>query len=162
MTGLQLALDLCSRDLEPTSDMRAITLGQPYASALAYGPKRVENRTWPIPRSVRLPAVIAIHAGLSDWPDDGVRDLWPDYPSRVDLPRRSVLGAMRIVRCVRLPSADRAALSPWASGPWVWVVDRVWPLPRPIRIARGGRGLWWLGAVSPGAVAALEEVIRGS
>lgn len=42
--------------------MRALTVKQPWASLIASGIKRVENRTYPVPKTVRGQRV-AIHAG---------------------------------------------------------------------------------------------------
>lgn len=49
--------------------MRALTLKQPWASLIANGTKQIENRTYPVPKTVRGHKV-AIHAGKgfdSDW-----------------------------------------------------------------------------------------------
>lgn len=45
--------------LTPT---RALTIWEPWASAIVHGDKRIENRTWRPPRTI-LDEVIAIHAG---------------------------------------------------------------------------------------------------
>lgn len=57
--------------------MRALTVKQPWASLIANGTKQIENRTYPVPKTVRGHKV-AIHAGKgfdSDWRKLEVFDL---------------------------------------------------------------------------------------
>jgi hypothetical protein len=58
--------------------IRGLTIRQPWASAIAFGDKRVENRSWP----TAYRGLVAIHAGLSvDW--DAAEKAWPAAgPSR--------------------------------------------------------------------------------
>ena len=135
--------------------MRALTLCQPYASAIVHGPKRTENRPWPVPRTVPLPAWIAVHAGTRDWPAEPVRALWSACPPRVELSRRAVLGAMRVYDCVEGTLPD----DPWAFGPYCWVIGAVVALPEPIPILRGHLGLWHLDKVCPEADRTLRELV---
>lgn len=111
----------------------ALTLLQPYASAIACGPKRVENR--PTRRGIPPGGVwLGLHAGKalhcpSDWYDDSPgaprraeqaedwvdqeltawrvgedgEPSWPDAPPVDQLPRGCLLGVMRIVECLRFP-----------------------------------------------------------
>jgi len=54
--------------------MRALTVKQPWASLIASGLKQIENRTYPVPKTVRG-ARVAIHAGK------GFDDYWHvSYP----------------------------------------------------------------------------------
>lgn len=46
--------------------MRALTLKQPWADAVCYLGKRLENRTRPPPRTLPATELIAIHAGMAD------------------------------------------------------------------------------------------------
>lgn len=94
----------------------ALTLLQPFASAIAVGPKRVENRPWHrrVPRGGMW---VALHAGkgLYDRGDLLVRawretdidgppfGLWPEAPDLADMPRGALLGVMRVARIVRYP-----------------------------------------------------------
>ena len=143
--------------------MRALTLRQPYASAIVEGPKRVENRPWPVPSTVPLPAIIAVHAGAAAWPTAPVRQLWPDCPPAAQLPRRAILGAMRVVRVSNHHRGQDPALrSPWATGPYCWVIDRVWTLPAPLPVLRGHLGLWHLAKVSPEAAEVLLRLVEAS
>lgn len=103
------------------------TLQQPYASAIAYGPKRIENRPtrWIVPPEGIW---MAIHAGatlyggkhrtgelLAAWQGHDIdRDdfgLWRGCPPLEDLPRSAILGVMRIDHCLAYP------------GPWIATRD---------------------------------------
>lgn len=72
--------------------MRALTLWQPWAHAIAHLGKRVENRPWPPPREM-IGKRIAIHAGaryeVTEW----------SFPDRVRVPPRSETPLKAIV-CV--------------------------------------------------------------
>lgn len=96
-----------------TDDLRALTVWQPHAEAIASGLKDVENRPWRFP----LPdgATIAIHAGLKVDPNGlGFGIDMPD-----DLPSGVIVCTVDVVRCVR-DSASR-----WARpGAWHWVLAR--------------------------------------
>ena len=53
-------------------EIKALTIKQPWASAIAFGDKRVENRSWP----TAYRGLLAIHAGASiDW--DAAEKAWP-------------------------------------------------------------------------------------
>jgi hypothetical protein len=56
------------------SDIRAITIWQPWATLIAEGCKPFEFRGWPAPKSL-VGQRIAIHAGARKAPKDEVRDL---------------------------------------------------------------------------------------
>jgi len=98
----------------------ALTLLQPFASAIAVGPKRIENRPW----RRRVPPGgmwVALHAGkgLYDRADLLVRawretsaaeggplfGLWPEAPDLEAMPRGALLGMMHVARIVRYPEA---------------------------------------------------------
>lgn len=153
--------------------MKAVTVLQPIASAMIEGAKPIENRKWR-PRTVvedfekrvpvKLPLLIAVHAGERWWnptgastagPDvDGcafTRQRWPGMPDVDTMPTRALLGVMRVSAFldgddlaglpVRTLDIDRILRHPWALGPVYWVLDRVWKLPEPIACP-GARGLW--------------------
>lgn len=117
----------------------ALTIRQPFASAIAYGTKRVENRHRP--PGVEPPFELAIHAGGSVWEPSGneqraIRQLWPECPNPLELEYSALLAVVTVVG-VKGP----AGLGPWARGPACWILDNVRPLPRPVW-HRGARGLW--------------------
>lgn len=133
--------------------MKALTLWQPWASALFTG-KGVENRPWAPPLSM-LGQVIVIHAGVKY---DG--DVWRfptgvDAPGPAEVPQRAFLGAVRIVgwldtvrgKTVALDPDMRARVmrlrdDPWYVGPVGWMLDDARALPEPVPHARGALGLW--------------------
>ena len=147
--------------------MKAITLWQPWASAVALGLKTVETRSWRT--SYRGP--LAIHAGrmpvaevMRARPSDGAaasRHRWNwDYFREAfrlaaeveleDLPRGVVVAMGLLVDCVPAHSAAVSRLQlPWgnfAPRRWAFLLEDVRPLPEPIP-ARGLVGLWdWRGA----------------
>ena len=130
--------------------MRALTIHQPYASAILAGVKRVENRRWALKR----PQWLALHAGRQVWRDPGVAVLWPEVPHRDALPLGAVLGAFEVVGVARAEELD--APDPWASGPWCWLIGEVIALPEPMP-CRGRQGLWTV----PGGVGeALRDAWR--
>lgn len=89
---------LCPMDTYVTS---ALTLLQPYASAIAYGTKRIENRPW---RRTLPPhgLWVGLHAGVS----------WYSPPpawfagDAAKVPRGVLLGVMHFAECLRYPAAD--------------------------------------------------------
>ncbi|MCF0086681.1 MULTISPECIES: ASCH domain-containing protein [unclassified Streptomyces] len=117
--------------------MRALTVKQPWAAAIAHGPKRIENRARPIPAK-HLGTTILIHAGVSEdvnaLPADMVQD-WPRH-----------WGA--IVAVADLTSCHQAARSPRCCAPWGfpeawhWQLGNVRAVPHPILGVRGQLGLW--------------------
>lgn len=130
--------------------MKALTIQQPWAWAIAAGHKRVENRK--VRTNYRGP--IAIHAGKSDaWLADGL-----DFLARFDLlpeimPGRLVFGAViavaELVDCAACTqpglysSPDREDLiaDPFAFGPWCYVLANVRPLVTPFP-CRGQQGFF--------------------
>ncbi|MFE9812326.1 hypothetical protein [Streptomyces sp. NPDC005548] len=116
--------------------MRALTVRQPWAAAIAHGPKRTENRSRPIPPA-RLGTTILIHAGQAEdvnaLPADTVR-AWPRH-----------FGA--IVAVATLAACHQAekprCCAPWGfPDTWHWQLENVRALPHPILGVRGQLGLW--------------------
>ena len=119
--------------------MKAITVQQPWAWAIAYGGKRVENRTW----STTYRGPLAIHAGKRI--DRGVEDLVAGLAGVDTLPGKvNILGA--IVATATLVAVHRSGrepnCSPWAAhGQYHFVLDHVRPLATPIA-CNGALGFW--------------------
>jgi hypothetical protein len=121
--------------------MRALTIWQPWASAIVAGPKWLENRTWKPPAWIAGKR-IAIHAGkvLDREASEDLRlgnilspgMLWPHDPAA--LPRGAIIGTARVTGYVT-DSTD-----PWFVGPVGWVLADVEPCePVP---CRGAQGIW--------------------
>jgi len=124
--------------------MRALTLWQPWGTALVYGPKDVENRPWrpgPGKGNVKLirPMRLAIHAGKKFDADSepGIRELWPEMPT--EHAQGAILGVVEFTAFMRGWPRSR-----WAFGPWCWLRGRTWPLSSPIPNVKGALGLWKL------------------
>jgi hypothetical protein len=115
-----LALGTCS----------ALSVRQPWATAIIFGGKDIENRTWP----TRYRGRVLIHAGKGMDTDDveGFRDLIEERSIRTelasglklsDLMRGGIIGEVEIVDCVS--KSD----SPWFVGPWGFVLRNPKRLP---------------------------------
>ncbi|WP_329308401.1 ASCH domain-containing protein [Streptomyces microflavus] len=121
--------------------MRALTIRQPWASAIAHGSKRTENRSWPAPAK-HLGTRILIHAAASE-------DRTP-RPSR-DVPLELTRGmgiwpATRsaIVAVATLAGChfDNECCTPWGmEGYYHWELTDVAALPEPVP-AKGALGFW--------------------
>jgi ASCH domain len=150
--------------------VKALTVRQPWAAAIAYGDKRVENRTWKAPGLGR----VVIHAGkAADWDAPGMawtaaglapygpgctRSMWAG-----SLALGEIVAVAEVTGChdwTRCRSPDGTLCSPWAArGQWHWVLGSVRPLAVPAP-CKGALGLW---AVPPEAEAAvLAQLIEES
>jgi len=121
--------------------MKALTLWQPWAWAIAHAGKRIENRTWEPPPDV-VGQTIAIHASkkLDAHGLDALADILAGttiaVPEATDLAHGAVVAIARVTGFV-----DRST-SRWFSGPIGWEladVEAVDPIP-----CRGAQGLWVL------------------
>lgn len=140
--------------------MRAITVGQPWASLLALSQGRhIETRSHGTghrgPLAIHAaaampPAAIEFAAALHD------ADVLAPLPQH--LPRGAVIAVAQLVDC--RPLAELAApLEAWDLGGYpadrhAWVLADVRGLPRPVP-CRGQAGLWQL----PSAVAAMVQAL---
>jgi hypothetical protein len=146
----------------PPRTLKAVTLYQPYASAIAYGLKTVETRDWPPWHLDSLnvtPLPLAIHAsrrfdamGLGLEP---MRRLERAAGVKVnDLPSGCVV-AVALLTEARMTRDTREGLRGWADrlpeaerewgdfglGRWGWFLTDVWRLKKPVP-CRGTQRLW--------------------
>lgn len=145
--------------------MKALTLWQPWASSIVYGPKRIENRPWKPPEDL-MGERFLIHAGLK-WDDSAVALLaahWPQFREAEDLgikfPTGAIIGSVRLVGCLSKPQpGDSLAFNysgalcfgridtlkrrtdPLFFGPFGWVLEDVEAFDKPIE-CRGFQKLW--------------------
>jgi ASCH domain-containing protein len=105
--------------------MKVLTVRQPWAWAIIFGPKRVENRTWKT--SYRGP--LLIHAGRSR---ARLGDYGPGEPDATDLAFGSILGVVELLDCVPY---ERVKDRPFAEGPWCWLLAEPRPLETPFPCA---------------------------
>ena len=131
--------------------MRALTIRQPWASAIAHGPKRIENRPKPIPRA-HLGTTILVHAGLAEdknvLPADMVRS-WPRHWG-------AIIAVADLVSCHE--AAEPRCCAPWGfPEAWHWQLDNVRTVPHPILGVRGQLGLW---TVPDDVIGAVQRQVR--
>jgi hypothetical protein len=130
-------------------DPPAISLWQPWATAITHAGKRIENREWPCP----LPpgSRVCLHAAAKVDKDiiDILREDGHKLPD--DLPRMALVGTARFVCNVDSrvdPRLDEVQARSWWAGPIGWLLDDVHvfdePLPCP-----GSRKLWSVLAALP-------------
>ena len=114
--------------------MKALSIRQPWAYAIMYLGKPVENRTW----YTNFRGEFYIHAGLTI-DKDSVEDLREDI-ERLPQPRPTChLGALVataiLVDCIRaedLAYSQGDSRWSWVTGPWCFVLEGVTPLAAPI------------------------------
>ncbi|MFI0814076.1 ASCH domain-containing protein [Streptomyces sp. NPDC021098] len=135
---------------------RALTLWQPWASCIAYGSKRIENRRW----ATDYRGVLLIHAGRTLDPNATTVPLARPFLRRPQ-PTGAILAVARLADC----HADDGWCSLWsASGQWHWRLTSIVPLARPLPCP-GARGLWTpppgliKAAVITDALAAMEGAV---
>lgn len=109
--------------------MKALSIQQPWAWAILYGGKDIENRKWP----TRFRGRFIIHAGKR-FDRDGFEDLRAMLGALkppADVPLGAFLGTAEIVDCVR-PEHMAVASNPWAAGPWCFILREIEPFDDPI------------------------------
>ena len=120
----------------------ALTLHQPWAWAVAYAGKRIENRTWRPPQRI-IGRQIAIHAGRTI-DAGGVKWLAERGFTEIPMPKeahvRGTIVAVAIVEGYVYPK-QTAWDDVWLIGPVGWVLRDVITLPFAVD-CRGMQGLW--------------------
>ena len=124
--------------------MRALTLWQPWASAIAVGMKRMETRSW----GTTYRGPLAIHAARRPM-GPGELELLEDYPlpyGASDVPLGAIVATCTladVVRCNGAMVVDvvEDAWGDFSEGRFAWVLTDVAPLRSPIPMP-GARGLW--------------------
>jgi hypothetical protein len=137
------------------SEMRALTVQQPWAWAIAAQDKDVENRAW----KTSYRGLLAIHAGRTG--DDGARlpveraarrfktiraeSLLAKRISEVSLRFGCIVAVATLAGCHDERTEEpRNSCSPWGQpGQYHWQLANVRPLPEPVP-CKGALGLWRL------------------
>ncbi|WP_435606651.1 hypothetical protein [Streptomyces ardesiacus] len=112
--------------------MKALTVRQPWAAAIAHQAKRVENRTWKLPAKHHGTRIL-IHAGAQR-----------DQYAQVYGPHRDVYSAIVAVATVTGChwSDDGLCCGPWGEeGVYHWTLEDVTALPAPVP-AKGALNFW--------------------
>lgn len=112
-------------------EMKALTLSQPWAWAIIYGGKDIENRTW----RTRYRGPLAINAGMARGRNITLPSCVPKPPE--ELGRGAIIGVVDLVDVVE------HSQSKWFGGPYGWVLRSPRPLTKPIP-CRGRLGVWKL------------------
>jgi hypothetical protein len=103
--------------------VKVLSIRQPWCWAIVHEGKDVENRTWYTP--YRGPFLI--HAAKTRGRSEQADARWIENEFGVvvpkDLPFGGIVGQATIVDCVRKYS------SPWAFGPWCFILEQAKPLP---------------------------------
>lgn len=139
--------------------MKALTLHAPWAHAVAWLGKDIENRSWRPPASV-IGTRIAIHAGATkteaEW--SRVHEAWRRSGLAVDDDEAIAISALvctAVVKSVLDTRIDKGSVamlhseaaaivdSPWFIGPVAWKLTDVRRLDKPIP-CKGRLGLWTL------------------
>ena len=127
--------------------MKAISLWQPWASAMALGWKRNETRSW----STKYRGPLLIHAAkkIIGWPSIDIQSMFEEddiafQPS--DLPRGVLLCKVDLIDCRKIfihnrPEGIERALGDYTSGRFMWITDNLRPFLYPIPY-RGSQGFF--------------------
>lgn len=124
--------------------MNALTVCQPWASAIACGVKTIENRVWPAPGNA-IGKPLLIHAGISKkflHPVDlGFLKCFKEFPE--EMPLGALLGRATLLACVPHIHAIRAYPKQieFIEGSWCWVLRMDEVFEKPIPWA-GAQRLW--------------------
>ena len=120
--------------------MQALTLEQPWATAVLHGPIRVLRRERRlVPGNWGLPAWVALYASSErdEAAQRRLRTLWPAHRS-FEYPGGYLLG---VVCLADVSPVEEMAPGEGPSQPWCLQIGEAYPLARPIR-CMGGEGLW--------------------
>jgi hypothetical protein len=122
--------------------MRALTVKWPWNSAIAYGTKRIENRSNPIPPN-HVGTDICLHAGASEdrtpRPSHQLPRILTDNLTVWPHHQKAILAVVTLTGC----HEDTGCCRPWGfESPWHWELANVRPLPEPILGVGGQLGLW--------------------
>lgn len=116
--------------------MRALTIRQPWAAAIAHGPKRIENRGKPIPAK-HVGTTILIHAGAAEDVNALPADMVSHWPRHFG----AIIAVATLAGCHQ--AAKPRCCAPWGfPDTWHWQLENVRAVPHPILDVRGQLGLW--------------------
>lgn len=120
--------------------MKAITICQPFASAIIKGIKTIENRNW----KTHCRGKLTIHAGLSKgWLErvsPAYREVLEPLGEFEKLPFGMIIGVVDLDDCVKFDHKE-VIDKPFATGPYCWILKNPREFKKPIPW-RGRQGLW--------------------
>jgi hypothetical protein len=138
--------------------MKAITIHDPFASAIAFGIKQYETR----PRKTNHRGLLAIHAGKTfnqHGLDSVDRTLWSDHiklpltrrysgVSEKDFPKGAIVAVVELVDCILIDQdlidsigPHEASLGHWDIGRYAYKLENIQALKLPVP-TKGFQGLW--------------------
>lgn len=136
--------------------MKALSIWQPWASAIAAGLKKIETRHWPT--KYRGPLAIAatkttpkdfdlFFDGLDNYEAAAFAQI--GIATRADLPRSAIVCTCELLDCVEMthglfdatPELEKE-WGDWQIGRYAWRLENVVRLPAPVPVIRCGRTLW--------------------
>jgi len=137
--------------------VKAITLWQPWASAMAAGLKRIETRGYPAERlGLRSGDLLAIHAAKRPIPTDELA-WWKEHGDTAltydALPHSAILCVVRYLESVRtggwfMPSDEEAAWGDYSDGRYGWLTEPCLTFTEPVPM-KGAQCVWWWEGVAP-------------
>jgi hypothetical protein len=119
--------------------MLCLTVWQPWASAIIFGSKDIENRTWTPPKRV-IGRRIWIHAGKRLDSEDAIEFCADNGYDWHEHEEHHIFGAIIGSVAVEGWTSSPKENSPWFVGPIGWRLTR--PIPQPPVYCRGAQGLW--------------------
>ena len=131
--------------------MKAISLWQPWASAMAFGWKRNETRSW----ATKYRGPLLIHAAkkIVGWPSIEIQAIFWEHEVFDDiafepsaLPRGVLLCKVDLVDCKKIfihnrPEGIERVLGDYTPGRFMWITDNLKPFLYPIPY-RGSQGFF--------------------
>jgi len=117
-----------------------LTLHRPWCWCIAYGSKRIENRSW-APNRRHIGTHIAIHSG-KQWDEVGAEAAWKIDGHRIadaHVPPGQIIAVARLDSVIS-HAGDPPQDSPWLVGPMGWVLADVMII-HPVQ-CKGQQGLW--------------------
>ena len=128
----------------------ALSIRQPWAWAIIFAGKDIENRSWKAHQLLRQRGRVAVHAPqtLEQWEYEAAKRVMAkigvECPAAIDLPRGGIIGSVEVVDVVS------ESTSPWFFGPRGLVLKD--PLPCPFIWAIGALGYFYWTATTQSRV----------
>lgn len=137
-----MRVDVDRGQCDEDETVKALTLHQPFAWAIAVANKRVENRDWPPPKGL-VGQHLAIHAGKKydlKAAEEIRTDLGLVVPTRKEITQAAIVAVAVIDRIWDSADDSPGWDDPWFVGAFGWVlrdVVRIDPVP-----CKGAQKLW--------------------